>query len=277
MSSEPPSFPEQNETPQSSENTDISPITNEGPESEIAYQQPQDVGVAPTGLYGAGHVKTNQLAIWSLITGLLFCFALFCCIPITPILAIVFGHIAISQINSSNGIETGKGMAIAGLVLGYGQMLLYIVWIVVQLVLPFSNFGEFGQFNFNSNEEESQDISELSDKAKEVYRGIVRYSLDNDQMLPGHGDEFDTSNEYFRILFSDEHMTEELPFYSGNVEGSIIPDGLFEGSEALSIGENVFGYVKGTTLDTVNPIMIAPVRKIRQVITMEILSSLTEM
>lgn len=36
-----------------------------------------------------------------------------------PILPIIFGHISLSQINRSNGRIGGKGLAIAGLVLGY--------------------------------------------------------------------------------------------------------------------------------------------------------------
>jgi hypothetical protein len=49
---------------------------------------------------------------------------------ITSILAVVFGHIAISQINRSGGMVTGKGMAIAGLVLGY-------VWLGFLLIAIF--------------------------------------------------------------------------------------------------------------------------------------------
>jgi hypothetical protein len=33
--------------------------------------------------------------------------------------AVVFGHVALSQINESQGRQTGRGTAIAGLVLGY--------------------------------------------------------------------------------------------------------------------------------------------------------------
>jgi peptidyl-prolyl cis-trans isomerase B (cyclophilin B) len=39
----------------------------------------------------------------------------FLCAPV----GIVFGHIAISEIDKSNGMKSGKGLAIAGLVIGY--------------------------------------------------------------------------------------------------------------------------------------------------------------
>jgi hypothetical protein len=38
---------------------------------------------------------------------------------IGSILAIIFGFVALNQIKTSNGAQTGRGMAIAGLVLGF--------------------------------------------------------------------------------------------------------------------------------------------------------------
>lgn len=56
--------------------------------------------------------KTSGMAIASLIFGVLFLFPL-------NILAIIFGHISLSQIKKSAGRLGGKGLAIAGRVLGY--------------------------------------------------------------------------------------------------------------------------------------------------------------
>lgn len=38
---------------------------------------------------------------------------------IGSILAVIFGHVALGQIKKAEGRQTGRGMAIAGLVLGY--------------------------------------------------------------------------------------------------------------------------------------------------------------
>jgi hypothetical protein len=56
---------------------------------------------------------TNGLAVASLVAGFLWLgwFG--------SILAVIFGHIAIGQINRSGGRESGTGLAVAGLVLGY--------------------------------------------------------------------------------------------------------------------------------------------------------------
>ena len=56
--------------------------------------------------------RTNGFAIASLVLGIIWLGGL------GSILAIIFGGVAISQINRSHGLETVKGMAIAGLVLG---------------------------------------------------------------------------------------------------------------------------------------------------------------
>ena len=57
--------------------------------------------------------RTNGLAVASLILGILWvCY-------LGSLLAVIFGHVGLSQIKKSNGMQTGSGLAIAGLVLGY--------------------------------------------------------------------------------------------------------------------------------------------------------------
>lgn len=72
--------------------------------------------------------ETNGLAIASLICGILSIIFCFCCcwgIPFN-ILSIVFGIIALSQIKRQPS-QTGRGMAIAGIVLGILSLLLGII------------------------------------------------------------------------------------------------------------------------------------------------------
>lgn len=81
---------------------------------------PQLVQLAPP--------KTNGYAIASLVLGL---------VPVIPvigsILAIIFGILAESQVNGSGGTERGRGMAIAGTILGVLGIIGFaiIVWIAV--------------------------------------------------------------------------------------------------------------------------------------------------
>jgi hypothetical protein len=57
--------------------------------------------------------STNGLAIASLVCGLVWIWWF------GSVLAIVFGHVALGQIRRSGGMQGGRGLAIAGLVLGY--------------------------------------------------------------------------------------------------------------------------------------------------------------
>jgi len=67
---------------------------------------------------------TNGLAIASLVLGILWLYW------VGSILAIIFGHIALSQLKRKH--QDGKGLAVAGLVLGYiGLAVLVVVVIAV--------------------------------------------------------------------------------------------------------------------------------------------------
>jgi hypothetical protein len=51
------------------------------------------------------------------------------------ILAVIFGHIALSQIKRSMGALTGRGMAVAGLVLGYVGIALLVASIAAAVIV----------------------------------------------------------------------------------------------------------------------------------------------
>jgi hypothetical protein len=74
---------------------------------------PSAAWTAPPAYAAPPSAKTSGLAIASLVTGILFCFA------VTPIVAVVLGHLALDQIRDSDGTISGRGMAIAGVTLGW--------------------------------------------------------------------------------------------------------------------------------------------------------------
>jgi hypothetical protein len=88
---------------------------------------------APPAVYPVQYVQpypvaaTNGLAVASLISGFFWLGWL------GSFLAVIFGHIALSQIKASGGRQQGDGLAIAGLVLGYmglATLLLFVlVWV----------------------------------------------------------------------------------------------------------------------------------------------------
>ena len=65
---------------------------------------------------------TNGFAIASLVLGVVWMWW------IGSLLAIVFGHLALRQIARTGGAQSGRGMAVAGLVLGYfGALMLLLL------------------------------------------------------------------------------------------------------------------------------------------------------
>jgi hypothetical protein len=86
--------------------------------------------------YGAGNpyapygqvaqTKTNGLAIAALICG---CAGFLLFIP--GILGIIFGFIARGQIKRSNGRQKGDGMALAGIIVGFGWVALLVLTIAL--------------------------------------------------------------------------------------------------------------------------------------------------
>lgn len=68
----------------------------------------------------ASRPKVPGIAVASLVLGILGVVLIACLwfFPILPILAIVFGHVSIGQVNRQVGAP-GKGLAITGMVTGY--------------------------------------------------------------------------------------------------------------------------------------------------------------
>jgi hypothetical protein len=76
-------------------------------------------------------VQMNGLAVASLVAAILWIGWL------GSALAIVFGHLALSQIRQSRGTQSGRGLAIGGLVIGY-----FAVGTLVLALLVAGIFGE---------------------------------------------------------------------------------------------------------------------------------------
>jgi hypothetical protein len=69
--------------------------------------------------------RTNPYAIASLVMSLLWLAWL------GSLAAVIFGHIALRRIARSRDTESGTGLAIAGLVIGYGELALFVVALIL--------------------------------------------------------------------------------------------------------------------------------------------------
>jgi len=86
---------------------------------------------APAPPIPAGPPETSTKAVISLVSGLcLFFFPL-------SVVAIIFGHLSLSEIKKSAGRLKGEGIAIAGLVLGYvGVATIPVILIIAAIAIP---------------------------------------------------------------------------------------------------------------------------------------------
>jgi hypothetical protein len=76
------------------------------------------------GDFGFSGPRAAPMAVASLVLGLLGLFPFWF---LGSILAIVFGHVALRQIQQSQGRLTGRGMALAGLIMGYTAVIVIVV------------------------------------------------------------------------------------------------------------------------------------------------------
>jgi hypothetical protein len=78
--------------------------------------------------------RTNSMAVAGLVAGCLSIvggWLCCCCVPVFSILGIIFSSIGLSQINKNSTIETGRGFAIAGLILSVAGVILHILLIII--------------------------------------------------------------------------------------------------------------------------------------------------
>ncbi|WP_424448056.1 DUF4190 domain-containing protein [Microbacterium arborescens] len=96
------------------------------PQQQQAYQ-PSGYPPPAYGYGGYPQQRTNTLAVVSMIASIV---GFIWILPVIGSIAgVVMGHISLSQIKRTN--EKGRGMALAGLIVGYAGLVLAIVGIIV--------------------------------------------------------------------------------------------------------------------------------------------------
>ena len=103
--------------------------------------------------YGSGYPpyafaelpKTNGLAVASLV-----CSFFFWIYGLGALLAIVFGFIARSQIKHSGGTQRGKGLALAGIIIGFASLVITAAAITVVVLVVQRHCHDTGNCTFNT-------------------------------------------------------------------------------------------------------------------------------
>jgi uncharacterized protein DUF4190/uncharacterized protein DUF4339 len=82
----------------------------------------------PATAVPAGSAPTEPLAIWSLVLSLIGLLA-FCCGPAFGIAGVICGHLALSKMKTRPELQ-GRGLAMAGLIIGYFAALSWLLYII---------------------------------------------------------------------------------------------------------------------------------------------------
>ncbi len=94
--------------------------------------QPPAAPVSPPQPSAPAGPTTSGLAIAALVCAIIGpCFGL-----IPDVAAVILGILAITEIDASDGMKTGRGMAIAGIAVGVAMLLLAIAYTVIVFLLP---------------------------------------------------------------------------------------------------------------------------------------------
>ncbi len=94
-------------------------------------------------------------------------------IGLTSIPAVIMGHLSLSRIKKSMGAIGGKGMALAGLVMGYLGFGLIFIAILASLAIP-----AFTQVQIKGNQ-----VKAVSN-AKQIVLGMKQYAADHEGKYP---------------------------------------------------------------------------------------------
>lgn len=112
---------------------------------------------------------TSGLAIGSLVCGILA----FVSAGLTGLPAVIMGHMSLSRIKSSAGALGGKGMAIAGLIMGYFGFCLIGIAILASLAVP----------AFNSVQRQGNQMKVVLN-AKQILLATKQYAASHNGNLP---------------------------------------------------------------------------------------------
>ena len=112
---------------------------------------------------------TSGLAIGSLICGLL----VFLTFGLAGLPAVILGHVGLSKIKKSGGALKGRGMAIAGLIMGYLGFGLTFVAILASLAVP----------AFMQVQEKGEQMKVINN-ARQIVLGMKQYAVDHNGAYP---------------------------------------------------------------------------------------------
>jgi hypothetical protein len=109
------------------------PISGPGPYPPQQYPaSPVPYGYTQPPIMVTPAKPSSGWAVWALVVGLVGFFFGWCLLGIPCLAAVILGHVAIAD--TKNDVKSGRGMAVAGLVLGYlavAPAIILFFWVIL--------------------------------------------------------------------------------------------------------------------------------------------------
>jgi hypothetical protein len=192
-------------------------------------------------------------SIWSLVLGILS----FLTLGLTGIPAVVCGHLARGKIKRSAGSQTGDGLAMAGLVIGYIGTVIVGIAFLAGLAAPLV-------IRQRKKADQTEAISNLRSLGLALFEFENEYgSYPNDATAPVVAKATDSdliqgksANARFRQLIRANFTQSEMLFHA-RLPGIRKPDNRIDGDHALEPGECAYAYIESSFTGP-RPLAIAP-------------------
>ncbi|MDG2486446.1 MAG: type II secretion system protein GspG [Roseibacillus sp.] len=114
--------------------------------------------------------RTSGLAIASLV----------CSLTGVSLLAVIFGHIALGKIRQSNGAVEGRGLALAGTIVGYVgfalSIAMFIAFFIIPLVLVGGAVAAGGAVVTGAVTEMVQNVDQTNEELQSINDALTEYS-----------------------------------------------------------------------------------------------------
>jgi type IV pilus assembly protein PilA len=186
-----------------------------------AYVPPQPAMQSPAKQHPAAG-EISGLAIASLVCGFLFF------IFPAALLAIVFGHVASSQIRKSAGRLKGAGMSLAGMILGYaGLALVVVILLIAAFAIPNLTRPKMAA-NEASAVSNLRDIARAAIQYQDAYHGYPPALSALGPPPDGHAPDADGADLIGARLTSGSKNGYTFQYHAVSSRG----DGVFDGFDA---------------------------------------------
>ena len=110
--------------------------------------------------------QTSGLAIASLV----------CSLTGVSLLAVIFGHIALGKIRRSNGAVDGRGLTLAGTIVGYVGFALFIATIIFTVIIPLVLVGGVVTAGVAATADYAGNITQTDEELRSINDALTKYS-----------------------------------------------------------------------------------------------------